>query len=103
MWIEMRKGIKIRLNESEIKIIKDTIKGFDKNARVYLFGSRTEGDKKGGDIDLLIMSDKLTGDDKSRIKLKLFDKIGEQKIDIIIAGDKAKPFVRIAMDKGVLL
>lgn len=99
----MRKSKKIRLKESEIKVIKDTIRGFDKDAKVYLFGSRVEHDKRGGDIDLLIMSDKLTGDDKSKIKLKLFDRIGEQKIDIIISEDTTKPFVRIAMDKGVLL
>lgn len=94
---------KVRLKKSEIRAIKDTISEFDKNGKVYLFGSRAENNEKGGDIDLLILSDKLTYQDKSKIKLKLYDKIGEQKIDIIIAKDTAKPFVRIALDKGVLL
>lgn len=93
----------MRLKEFEIKAIKDIIKEFDKDAKVYLFGSRADHDKRGGDIDLLIMSDKLTDDDKGKIKLRLYDKIGEQKIDIIISGDTTKPFVRIALDKGVLL
>ncbi len=47
----------IRLATEETKTISDTIYGFDKNAAIFLFGSRTDESKKGGDIDLLIISD----------------------------------------------
>jgi uncharacterized protein len=93
----------MRINSFERESIKEIINGFDAKAVIYLFGSRTDDSKKGGDIDLLVMSDKITLEDKIRIRLKLFDKIGEQKIDLIIAGDNSDPFINIAMNKGIRL
>ncbi len=56
----------------------------NQNAEPYLFGSRVHDDKKGGDIDLLILSDhKITIDDKMQFLVNFFEKFGEQKIDII--------------------
>ena len=60
-------------------------------------------DKKGGDIDLLVLSQKITEQDRRKIKLSLYDALGEQKIDLLIAADTSKPFVRIALENGVLL
>lgn len=93
----------MRLKESEISIIKEAIISLDQSAKIYLFGSRVYDDKKGGDIDLLIFSRKLTNRDKSRIRINLYDKIGEQKIDIVLAKDLRNPFVRIAIKEGILL
>ena len=59
----------MRLKDSERAIIISTVKGFDGNPSVYLFGSRVDNSKKGGDIDLLVMSDSLTRDDKRSIKI----------------------------------
>lgn len=93
----------MRLNEYEIKSIKESVKQFDNNARIYLFGSRVDDNKKGGDIDLLIFSDKLTQKDAIKIKNSLWDKIGEQKIDILIVKDTFHPFTRIALKESVRL
>ncbi|MFC1616677.1 nucleotidyltransferase domain-containing protein [Candidatus Margulisiibacteriota bacterium] len=93
----------MRLNNKEIVSIKETVLEYDPEALIYLFGSRVDPQKKGGDIDLLVLSQKLTEKDKTKIRLGLFDKLGEQKIDLIIAKDLKKPFVRIAHDQGVLL
>lgn len=68
-----------------------------------MFGSRVDDNKKGGDIDLLIFSDILTERDKRRIRIRLYDKLGAQKIDIVIARDLSKPFVRLAYAEGVEL
>jgi len=75
----------------------------DPAAQVYLFGSRTDLHKRGGDIDLLILSSLITEKDRRGLKLKLYDKLGEQKIDLLITSDTSEPFVRIALEQGVLL
>jgi predicted nucleotidyltransferase len=93
----------LRLTEYEIKTIKQTVLALDNHAKIHLFGSRADSSKKGGDIDLLIFSQKLNYDDKLHIKMQLFEQIGEQKIDIVIAKDTSDPFVRIALKQGVML
>jgi len=93
----------MRLSNTEIKAIKDTIYDLDKDAKVYLFGSRTKDELRGGDIDLLILSAKITFQDKLKLKYKLYEKIGEQKIDIIVTEGINDPFVKIVYSNGVLL
>ncbi len=92
-----------RLTEAEIQIIKKTIQSFDSKAQIYLFGSRVDADKKGGDIDLLVLSQQLTYEDKLTIKLRLFEQLEEQKIDIVLAQDTTDPFVLIALKQGIML
>lgn len=93
----------MRLSEFEISSIKSTIAAFDPDARVYLFGSRADDAERGGDIDLLIMSHRLTSSDRGAIRWRLWELIGEQKIDIVVADDESDPFVRIALKTGVQL
>ncbi|MBT3878986.1 MAG: nucleotidyltransferase domain-containing protein [Candidatus Scalindua sp.] len=93
----------MRLQEHEIEIIKQIVRNFDQDAEIYLFGSRVYDNQKGGDIDLLIMSDKINNADKRKLRLRLYDELGEQKIDIVLAKDKEKPFTRIVLNEGVLL
>jgi uncharacterized protein len=93
----------MRLKQFEIAAIRSTVSSLDQKAAVYLFGSRVDDTKRGGDIDLLIISDKLTGDDRRAIKAKLYDLIGEQKIDIVIAANDSDPFVKVALTTGVKL
>ncbi|MFC1596112.1 nucleotidyltransferase domain-containing protein [Candidatus Margulisiibacteriota bacterium] len=93
----------MRLKDREVTAIKNIILSRDREAKIYLFGSRTDDDKKGGDIDLLIISDKITAPDKRKIKLNLYDQIGEQKIDLLLEKDLSKSFVKVAINEGVLL
>ena len=93
----------MRLKAFEQAAILSTVKSHDNSARVYLFGSRVDDSKKGGDIDLLIMSDTLTNDDKRSIRIKLYELMGEQKIDIVLAADDSDPFVKLALGTGVQL
>ena len=93
----------MRISKNEIKAIKESVNSLDKCAAIYLFGSRTVDAAKGGDIDLLIISEKLSYDDTITIRKNLYEKLDEQKIHIIIVPDTTDPFVKIAHREGVLL
>lgn len=94
----------MRLSQFEISSIKEAIYNIDENALVYLFGSRTDNNKRGGDIDLLIISQNISVMDVTKIRLQLFDKIGEQKIDIVTAKAKQEtPFIKSIISGAIKL
>lgn len=98
----------MRLTDKEIKSVKDTFEEVFTDGEIYLFGSRTDDTKKGGDIDLYIdlpykLSPKNIIDKKNQFRLKLCDKIGEQKIDLVITEDKNRSIEKEALKTGVLL
>ena len=93
----------MRLGEIEKEAIKSSIKKRDPDAKIYLFGSRSDPNKRGGDIDILVISQTLSNADKIPILVHIFDKIEEQKIDLIIAQDSSDPFVRLALKNGIEL
>lgn len=81
----------MRINQKEISIIYKTLDQLlpSTNYHVYLFGSRADDTKKGGDIDLLLLcnpSDYLQfQDQKIIIKSHLEFNLDEQKVDLTIA------------------
>ena len=81
----------------------DAVKDADPDARVWLFGSRADDGKKGGDIDIGILSSKIDVMGEIEIKQKICDKIGEQKIDIVVSNDGRQAFFRHVVTKGILL
>lgn len=93
----------MRLTPEEQHIIKAAVAAQDPQAEVWLFGSRADDSKRGGDIDLLIFSQIVGSSEESNIWWELQDKLGEQKIDIVVAKDLSEPFVRIAKSTGVRL
>ncbi|HSR18327.1 MAG TPA: nucleotidyltransferase domain-containing protein [Ignavibacteriaceae bacterium] len=85
----------MRLDPKEIETLKSSLKELDRNAKIYLFGSRVDDNKKGGDIDLLVISRKLDKKSIRPLKHKFYENFGEQKIDIIIDnGELNDPFVK---------
>jgi predicted nucleotidyltransferase len=93
----------MRLTAIEKSAIIEAITAVDPDARIYLFGSRTDDTKKGGDLDILIFSKDITFGDKLKIKAAIFEKIDEQKIDLVIAEDEKDPFVKMIREQGVQL
>jgi len=93
----------MRLKEFEIQTIEKAVHSLDPDAAIYLFGSRADDSQKGGDIDLLILSKRLTYGDKLKIKQQFLEKMDEQKIDVVIAKDAGDPFVRMALEDGIRL
>ena len=74
----------MRITEEERGIIKAIIRKSHPNAKIYLFGSRTNDQALGGDIDLLILDhDILSLEEKLDILVDLNTEIGEQKYDLV--------------------
>jgi predicted nucleotidyltransferase len=46
---------KMRLEKDQIEVLKNKLSELSSNAKLYLFGSRIDDTKKGGDIDLLVV------------------------------------------------
>jgi predicted nucleotidyltransferase len=46
----------MRITEHEKDVIIEAVKNVDSDAKLWLFGSRTDDNKKGGDIDIAIFS-----------------------------------------------
>ena len=74
----------MRLSKEYIFAIKSSIYEFLPEAEIFLYGSRVDESKKGGDIDLLIkVAKEPERSIKSQIRTRIFSKLGEQKIDIL--------------------
>jgi predicted nucleotidyltransferase len=94
----------MRLHQKQIKILKDKLKSISSTAKIYLFGSRVDDSKRGGDIDLLIVSDEVSKKDLRLIRVEFFKHFGEQKIDIVLDDGSFKtPFTKQIAKKAVLL
>jgi predicted nucleotidyltransferase len=83
---------------------------FGEEVQVYLFGSRTDDRKKGGDIDLLIIppgtikTDELLKKEIS-FRLCLKKSIGDQRIDVLINTPQtcSLPIYEQAKKEGIIL
>ncbi|SVC06839.1 uncharacterized protein METZ01_LOCUS259693 [marine metagenome] len=94
----------MRLKATTQNTIRDTILKLDSKATVILFGSRTSDSTKGGDIDLLVISETLTGRDLRKIKIHLQDQLGMQRFDIVLTtSDLSDPFAKMAFEEGISL
>jgi len=95
----------MRLTDFEANTIKQSAcEVFGAKTQVFLFGSRTDDTKKGGDIDLYIKAE--TGKDlKHKIKflLLLEQKIGEQKVDVVFAENESRAIEQQAILHGIHL
>ena len=100
----------MRLTTPQIEAIKQEAEHFfGAGAQVWLFGSRVDDTKKGGDIDLYLRP---TVNDASQLAkarfaflARLKQRIGDQKIDLVLqrAGDEDLPIHVQAKLQGVRL
>lgn len=95
----------MRLTKQQIHCLIDaTHSCFGDNADIWLFGSRVDDTKKGGDIDLYIETDleKNTIVAKLEMRRLIWPIFGEQKIDILIRSRSREfsPMHEIAISTG---
>lgn len=101
----------MRLTSKQITVIKEALnKYFGTDAKVWLFGSRVDDSKRGGDIDLYIEttleSAKKTVEARVRFLVEIKLKLDDQKIDVVLK-QKDSPeellIYKIAKETGIQL
>lgn len=98
----------MRLKPNEVQAIKAAAhEAFGADAVVRLFGSRVRDDLRGGDIDLLVeveasMATEALAD---RFRDRLFERIDEQKVDVVFAPRSGEwsDFARMVAPQAVAL
>lgn len=97
----------MRLSDHIRREIKLAAQRYFKDAPVYLFGSRLDDARRGGDIDLYIetaMPDSEVAQAKIKMTAQLYRRIGERKIDIVVNnGGAALPIFQRARREGIPL
>ncbi len=95
----------MRLSLRYINTIKKYFYQFFKEGDIYLFGSRVDDSKKGGDIDLYLVlkNHKNLFEKKIKFLSRIKRELGEQKIDVVFNVDNARLIEREALEWGIKL
>lgn len=99
----------MRLTENQRQAIKSAVtRVIGAGSRVWLFGSRVDDRKRGGDIDLLIETETLVPsrvDALCQIEGALAVRLGNRKIDVLLKDARTAdtPIILAARQTGVLL
>lgn len=101
----------MRLTSRQIEDLKHiAAEVFGPRARISLFGSRIDDQRRGGDIDLYVSGTQLSLEEQLDAKLRFLVKakqqLGDQRIDLVFApagGQAVLPIHRMAEETGVLL
>ena len=85
--------------------IKKYFKEFFGNGEIYLFGSRVDDNKKGGDIDLYFVLKNHSNLFEKKLKFlsRVKRELGEQKIDIVFNTDSSRLIEKEAIQWGIKL
>ena len=94
----VRKEEKMRFDRHEKEALKYALQDF--KGEVFLFGSRLDDGKKGGDIDIMVIPNKMTNALKLSLEIqKRFFFRCEQKLDVIVY-NRDNPFCGEVIKNG---
>lgn len=95
----------MRLSPEISSTIKEHFLQTIPNAEIFLFGSRTNRLAKGGDIDLLLLTEeRIPLQMIQKIRRLILNDIGEQKLDIVnFQKSQSHPFKSLAMESAIRL
>lgn len=95
----------MRLTPTETAIIREEVRHADPEADVYLYGSRADDSARGGDIDLLVVSDRLNFRSVLGVRRAILDRIGWQQLDLLVRrrDQLDGPLASAARESGVKL
>ena len=95
----------MRLEPEHVQAIREEIRRCDPGARIYLYGSRADDSARGGDIDLLVVSDKLGFRELLPLRTAILERIGWQQLDLVVRRPDQldEPFALVARQTGIEL
>ncbi len=93
----------MRLTETQRQILVSAIRGRDPQAEIYLYGSRANDEARGGDIDLLVISNEIDLMAKLDILGEIHRRLGDRRVDLVVTANPTSPFMRIAHAEGIRL
>ncbi len=95
----------MRLTASEVTAIREEIGRVDPSAEVYLYGSRVDDKARGGDIDLLVISEAVGFREMLRLRTRILDRIGWQQRDWVVRrrDQVTEPLAAVAQETGIKL
>jgi len=95
----------MRLSQHYIDVIKKNFKLFFKKGDIFLFGSRVDESKKGGDIDLYLVVEDHQNLFEKKIKFlsRIKRELGDQKIDVVFNVDENRLIEQEARRWGIKL
>lgn len=95
----------MRLKPDEVEAIREEVRRLDPAAAIYLFGSRADDSARGGDIDLLVVSDQLGFREVLHLRRAILDRIGWQQLDLVVRrpDELDDPWAALGIATGVKL
>ena len=99
----------MRLAAEQIEhIVSATRELLGARARVWLFGSRVDDTRRGGDIDLLVEADQRVDAPvwtAAQLTARLQRRLGERRIDVLVTDPttQPEPIHLVARSEGLLL
>ena len=95
----------MRLSTTELNALRSIIGALDPDGRVYLYGSRVDDTRRGGDIDVYLQASRPI-DLKTRLLTQYRLEVAcDTRVDLLVKdpGQASKPIQQIAAEQGVLL
>ncbi len=94
----------MRLDKNDTNIILSTVESIFGNVKVYLFGSRLDEQKKGGDIDLFIVSEEKSNLFEKKIKvISKLERALHKPIDIVLHKNFEREIEKEILKRSLLL
>lgn len=96
---------KMRLDNDIRDFLKKEIAKKVPGSEIYLFGSRTDDQARGGDIDILILTrDRVDKKIFRAIRVEFFKKFGWQKLDLVsFPFEDQSPFRKLIQSEAIRL
>ena len=95
----------MRLSDKEIQALRTIMGKLDPAGRIYLYGSRTDDTRRGGDIDIYLQASQPI-ELKARLRAQYrLQQACDTRVDLLVKNPTQAdlPIHQIAVERGVLL